>query len=167
MFNHSFLACAFFFFFEVESSLCTLIPLFMPGSVHSGSVNWDNCGWMFPDKLCVSLFPDRFPHYAWTAALSAHSDFVGSRVCACLGVTCHLHFWQNDWDLLRATAVTPGWNGHWRRLSTESYLLRRKFSHRSCWDSNSQPLDHESGALTNKLRQCMSWLWLYYLFCCN
>ena len=21
---------------------------------------------MFPDKLHVSLFPDRFPHYAWT-----------------------------------------------------------------------------------------------------
>ena len=25
---------------------------------------------------------------------------------ACLAVTCHLHFWQNDQDLLRATAVT-------------------------------------------------------------
>ena len=24
---------------------------------------------------------------------------------ACLAVTCHLHFWQNDRDLLRATAV--------------------------------------------------------------
>ena len=23
----------------------------------------------------------------------------------CLAVTCHLHFWQNDWDLLHATAV--------------------------------------------------------------
>ena len=29
----------FFFFFEVEISLRTLIPLFMPGSVHSGSVS--------------------------------------------------------------------------------------------------------------------------------
>ena len=26
----------------------------------------------------------------------------------CLTVTCHLHFWQNDRDLLRATAVTRG-----------------------------------------------------------
>ena len=25
---------------------------------------------------------------------------------ACLDVTCHLHFWQNDRGLLRATAVT-------------------------------------------------------------
>ena len=30
-------------------------------------------------------------------------------------------------------------------------LWRRKFSCRSCRDSNSQPFDHESGALTNKL----------------
>ena len=34
------------------------------------------------------------------------------RVYACLAVTCHLHFWQNDRGLLRATAVTRGWNGY-------------------------------------------------------
>ena len=28
------------------------------------------------------------------------------RVHTCLAVACHLHFWQNDRDLLRATAVT-------------------------------------------------------------
>ena len=33
------LSSSFFFFFEVEISLKTLIPLFMPGSVHSGSAN--------------------------------------------------------------------------------------------------------------------------------
>ena len=27
------------------------------------------------------------------------------KVYACLAVACHLHFWQNDRDLLRATAV--------------------------------------------------------------
>ena len=38
MFNNSFPACAFsFLFFKVEISLQTLIPFFMPGSVHSGS----------------------------------------------------------------------------------------------------------------------------------
>ena len=30
----------------------------------------------------------------------------------CLAVTCHLHLWQNDRDLLRAAAVTRGWNGY-------------------------------------------------------
>ena len=31
-------------------------------------------------------------------------------VCVRLAVTCHLHFWQNDWDPLRAIAATRGWN---------------------------------------------------------
>ena len=30
------------------------------------------------------------------------------KVDACLAVTCHLHFWQNDRDLLRATAIHGG-----------------------------------------------------------
>ena len=34
------------------------------------------------------------------------------KVYARLAVTCHLHFWQNDRDRLRATAVTRGWNGY-------------------------------------------------------
>ena len=34
------------------------------------------------------------------------------KVYACLAVTCHLHFWQNDWDALCANAVTKGWNGY-------------------------------------------------------
>ena len=75
---------------------------------------------VFSDELRVSSFPDRFPHYACTAAWSAHSDFVVSRVYACLGVTCHQHFWQNDRGLLRAIAVTRGWNGHRIRVSAES-----------------------------------------------
>ena len=41
------------------------------------------------------------------------------RVYAYLDVTCHLHFCQNDQDLLRAAAVTRGWNGY-RNKSTES-----------------------------------------------
>ena len=30
------------------------------------------------------------------------------KVHVCLAVTCHLHFWQNDWDLLHVTLVTRG-----------------------------------------------------------
>ena len=56
------------FFFKVEISLHTLIPLFMPESVHSGSASLDDHGQMFPYKLCARSIPDRFPHYAWTAA---------------------------------------------------------------------------------------------------
>ena len=39
------------------------------------------------------------------------------RVQACLAVTCHLHFWQNDRECLRATAVTRGWKGYRNKSS--------------------------------------------------
>ena len=44
--------------------------------------------------------------------VSLHSNSKPHSVCVCSAVTCHLHFWQNDRDLLRATAVTRGWNGY-------------------------------------------------------
>ena len=53
------------------------------------------------------------------------------KLYAGLAVTCHLHFWQNDQDLLRATAVTRGWNGY--RNKSQQNL------HCSCRDSNTQP----------------------------
>ena len=71
VFDHLFPGCTFFFFFFCEVEIIssrTLISLFMPKSVQSGSASCDDCGRMFPDKLRVSSFPDRFPHYAWTAA---------------------------------------------------------------------------------------------------
>ena len=34
------------------------------------------------------------------------------KVYVCLAVTCHLQFWQNDQNLLCATAVTQRWNGY-------------------------------------------------------
>ena len=40
-------------------------------------------------------------------------------VHVCLAVTCHLHFWQNDQDLLCATAVTWGWNGYQNKESAQ------------------------------------------------
>ena len=46
--------------------------------------------------------------------------------CACLAVTCHLHFWQNDRDLLRATAVTWGWNGYRNKSQHRKLTLEKK-----------------------------------------
>ena len=43
----------------------------------------------------------------------------------CLGVTCHLHFWQNDRGRLHATAVTWGWNGHNKRQHTKLTLEKK------------------------------------------
>ena len=61
----SFIPCLcffFFFFFEVDISSCTLILLFMQRSAHSGLASWDDCGRMFPDKLCVGSFPKLSRH---------------------------------------------------------------------------------------------------------
>ena len=45
---------------------------------------------------------------------------------ACLAVTCHLHFWQNDRDFLRATAVTRGWNGYRNKGQHRKSTLEKK-----------------------------------------
>ena len=59
-------------------------------------------------------------------AMSADSDFVWSRVYTCLAaVSCHLHFWQNDRDLLRATAVTRRWNGYRNKSQHRKLTLEK------------------------------------------
>ena len=108
------------FFLKWRLAREKFFPLFRPGSVHSGSASLDDCDRVFPDELLASSIPDRFPHSAWTAASSTYSDFDGSRVYVCLSITRHPHFWQNDRDLLRATAITRGRNGHRIRVSTQS-----------------------------------------------
>ena len=59
------------------------------------------------------------------------------KVYACLAVTYHLHFWQNDRGLLRATTVTWGWNGY-RNNGGGSFLAHRDhalFVHmNTCWE---------------------------------
>ena len=50
------------------------------------------------------------------------------KVYACLAVTCHLHFLQNNRDLLvlHATAVTRGWNGYWNKSQYRKSTLEKK-----------------------------------------
>ena len=48
------------------------------------------------------------------------------KVYACLAVTCPVHFWQNDRDLLRATAVTRGWNGYRNKSQHRKLTLEKK-----------------------------------------
>ena len=71
------------------------------------------------------------------------------KVYACLAVTCHLHFWQNDRDLLRATVVTRGWNGYRNKgQHRKSTLGEEKFSRLSSRDSN--PLESGKGFQAKK-----------------
>jgi len=48
------------------------------------------------------------------------------KVYACLAVTCHMHFWQNDRDFLRATVVTRGWNGYRNKSQHRKATLEKK-----------------------------------------
>ena len=48
------------------------------------------------------------------------------KVYACLAVTSHLHFWQNDRGLLRATAVTQRWNGYQNKGQHRKLTLDKK-----------------------------------------
>ena len=48
------------------------------------------------------------------------------KVYACLAVTCPVHFWQNDRDLLRATAVIRGWNGYRNKSQHRKSTLEKK-----------------------------------------
>ena len=47
-------------------------------------------------------------------------------VHVCSAVTCHLHFGQNDQDLLPTTVVTQGWNGYWSKSQHKKFTLERK-----------------------------------------
>ena len=141
----------FFFFFKVEISSRTLIPLLRPGWVHSGSVSWDDCDWVFPDELRVSSFPDRFPHYdcgivnpLWLRWVKGVCMFRCNLPPA-IFFTCHC----GNTGVERTT----------NRVSTKSWLWKRKVFCRSCQDLNSQPFDHESSALTNKLSRLHCYYW--------
>ena len=116
------------------------------------------------------------PHEtAAVSACSVHtiqpSHFTQSNVRnvhVCLAVTCHLCFWQNDWDLLRDIVVTRGGGMDTEiRVSTESWHWRWKLFRRSCRDSNPGPFNHESDTQTTELSphwlsptlaaRCQSW----------
>ena len=75
-----------------------------------------------------------------------------------LAVTCHLHFWQNDQDVLHGAMVTQGWN-EYQNNSTESWSWRRTFSCCSCWDLKPQPFNNKSD--TQPL-SCPCWTDLRY-----
>ena len=59
----------------------------------------------------------------------AQCHFMKSHICkvhACLAVTCHLHVWQNDWDLLHAAAVTQVCNRYWNKSQHRKLTLKKK-----------------------------------------
>ena len=128
------LPALFLLFFKVEISFCKLIPSL--GQDQSTVAQWAEM--IVPERSCCVwacfLIGSHTMPGQWHSQPTLTS--LGQGCMPCLGVTCNLHFWQNDQGLLHATAVTRGWSGHWLRVSTQSYFWKRKFSHRSCRNSN-------------------------------
>ena len=73
------------------------------------------------DILAHSVYTIRLCTISWHFM---HSHM--RRVPACLVVTCHLHFRQNDHNLLRATVVTLGWNGYQTKSQHRELVLEKK-----------------------------------------
>ena len=143
---HSPHALFLFLFFKAGISSHTPIPLFKQGSVHSSSASWDDCGKVFPDELHVSLFSSVIGSNTLPGQ-HCQPNHAGTRIYARLGVTCHLHFRQNDWGLLCATAAAHGGTDTEYESAQKVKPWRRKFAYCSCQDSNLQ-LFNESGTLS-------------------
>ena len=73
------------------------------------------------------------------------------RCMGVLAVTCHLHFWQNDRDLLRATLVTRGWDGYRNKSQRRKLTLEKKILPPLLQGLEPGPFNYESGALTTEL----------------
>ena len=90
-----FLKIFFMAHFEYPPEWCTDSTVWL---LHAGAMG--NC-------CCLSAFcvhPTTMQHVTSLMLSNMH------RVHVCLTLTSHLHFWQNDQDLLHATVVTQGWS---------------------------------------------------------
>ena len=106
----SFIAFFFFFFFLINihwSGVLTALAWLVPRETAAVSAQ----------VLCTPY------HHAPCHFMQSHIH----KVYACLAVTWHLHFWQNDRDLLHATLVTQGWNRHWNKSQHRKLTLEKKF----------------------------------------
>ena len=82
----------------------------------------------------------------------------GACVFSCNLPPAPLEKWPRSFKSLSATAVARGWNGCTKvrlRVSTESWPWRRKFSCRSCRDSDLWPFSHEFSTQTAELSPCV------------
>ena len=103
-----------------------------------------NTRFEYPPTWCITFFLNLFFTYGYESIpLSGrvlctrykHAPYYMSRlfmqsdirrVHACLAVTCHLHLWQNERDLLRGTAVTRGWNGNGNTVDDDEMRWKRR-----------------------------------------
>ena len=100
------------------------------------------CGWCH-----MKLLPSQPTFCVHHTTMRQFSHFIWSNICSvhvCSAVTCHLHFWQNDWDLLCATAVTQGQNGYWNKGQHRMLTLEKKICPMLLHGLKPMNVDHES-----------------------
>ena len=102
----NFLQCVFFFFYIHRRGVLTALAWLVPHETAAISAQ----------VLCTPY------NHAPCHFMQSHIR----KVYLCLVVTCHLHFWQNDRDHLRATAVTRGWNGYRKKSQHRKSTLEKK-----------------------------------------
>ena len=122
--------------------------------------------WLVPQNL---LSESQSRRVLCTPSNHAPCHFMQSHIrkaYACLAVTRHLRFWQNDRGLLRATTVTRGWNGYRNGvcdialtevLATQMGVMRRskKVSSFELYEFN--PLSPHYGSIARELVHCYTW----------
>ena len=145
--------------------ICALIVYnFEQVTVALHSTFWISAVWLLHGWCHVKLLPCWCKVYVHHTAMHQFTVSLYSKlhICmlhVCLAETCHLHFWQNGWDLLYATAVTRVWNKY-----------RNKRQHR---EENSptvpartqtpRPFDHKSTTLPLS-HPHSAWYWYPCLF---
>ena len=80
--------------------------------------------WLVPHE--TAAISARSVYTIQPCTMSLHAESHIHKVYACLAVTCHLHFWRNDRGLLRATAVTRGWNRYRNKSQHRKLTLEKK-----------------------------------------
>ena len=114
-------------------SLCSHVILHKWIAFYSAFLNIHQSGtlttlaWLVPQESAARESQSR--RILCTPYNHAPCHFMQShirKVYACLAVTYHLCFWQNDQGLLRATAVTLGWNRYWNKSQHRKLTLEKK-----------------------------------------
>ena len=118
--------------------------------VSTETVYWQHylvVAWLVPREAAAVSAQALWTPYSHAPVYSVFIQSHIRRVHVRLAVTCHLYLWQNDRELLRATAVTRGWNGYGnksqhRKLTMEKNILQplMRGSNPGLFDQESSPL---------------------------
>ena len=95
-------------------------------NIHWGGV-LTALAWLVPQESAArESVSARSVYTIQPCTVSLHAKPHIRKVYVCLAVTCYLRFWQDDRGLLRATAVTQGWNGYRNKSQHRKLTLEKK-----------------------------------------